>query len=140
MTNTTDQELVQTWIKDLDTGELIELWETLTSEINNASVIWEMDFFLEEYLPECLNAKTIDAVTLARIVTGNDGCVKHFDINDEFVYVNSLALWESINEYDITDLVLDLINDYDLINYSNAIKNKLAELKEDIERDEPNED
>ena len=131
MTNTTDQELVQTWIRELDTGELIDLWETLTSEINNPSCIWDMDFFLEEYLPDCVNAKTMDILDVARIVTGNDGLVKHFDINDEFVYVNNFGLWESINEYAITDLVIDLINDYDLINYSDAIKNKLSELKED---------
>lgn len=131
MTNTTDEELVKSWIKRLETSELIELWETLTSEINNPSCLWNMDFFLEEYLPECLNAKQIDAIELARIVTGSDGCVKHFDINDEFVYVNSLGLWESVNEYDITDLVLDLIDGYDMVTYSDTLKNKLAELKED---------
>lgn len=130
MSNTTDEELVKTWIRTLDTGELIELWETLTSEINNPSVIWDMSFFLEEYLPECLNAKTIDAIDLARIVTGNDGLVKHFDINDQYVYINGSGLWESINEYDITDLALDLINGYDMIEYSDTIKNKLSELKE----------
>ena len=131
MTNTTDQELVKTWIRELDTSDLIELWETLTSEINNPSCIWEMDFFLEEYLPECLNAKTIDIIDLTRIVTGNDGLVKHFDINDEFAYVNGSGLWESINEYDITDLVLDLINGYDMVTYSDTLKDKLAELKEE---------
>ena len=134
-TTTTDEELVKSWIRKLETGELIELWETLTSEINNPSVLWNMDFFLEEYLPECLNTKTIDAIDLARIVTGNDGCVKHFDINDDSVYINSLGLWESINDCDITDLVLDLINDYDLIKYSDTIKNKLAEIKEDIDQE-----
>lgn len=136
MSNTSDEELVKSWIRSLDTGELIELWETLTSEINNPSVLWGMDFFLEEYLPECLNAKTIDAIDLARIVTGSDGLVKHFDINDEFVYVNNLGLWESINDYDIADLVLDLIDGYDMIEYSDTIKDKLSELKED----EANED
>ena len=135
MTNTTDQELVKTWIRDLGTGDLIELWETLTSEINKPSVIWEMDFFLEEYLPECLNAKTIDAIDLARIVTGSDGCVKHFDINDDFAFTNSLGLWESINEYDITDLVIDLIDGYDLVKYSDTLKDKLSELKEDIDQE-----
>ena len=132
----TNEALITRWIGTLDTGELIELWETLTSEINNPSVILTMDFFLEEYLPECLNAKTIDAIDLATIVTGNDGLVKHFDINDAFVYVNSFSLWESINEYDIINLVLDLIAGYDLIEYSDALKNKLAELKEDINQEE----
>lgn len=135
MSDTTNEELIKNWVRELDTGDLIELWETLTSEINNGSVLWDMDFFLEEYLPECLNAKTIDVVDLARIVSGNDGLVKHFNINDEFVYVNSLGLWESINEYDITDLVLDLINDYDLITHSDTLKDKLAELKEDINQE-----
>ena len=134
-TTTTDEELVKSWIRKLETGELIELWETLTSEINNPSVLWNMDFFLEEYLPECISAKTMDVLELARIVTGNDGCVKHFDINDDSVYINSLGLWESINDCDITDLVLDLINDYDLIKYSDTIKNKLAEIKEDIDQE-----
>lgn len=134
-TNATNEELITTWIRELDTSDLIELWETLTSEINNPSVLWEMDFFLEEYLPECLNAKTIDAIELARIVTGNDALVKHFDINDEFVYVNSLGLWESINEYAITDLLLDLINGYDMVTYSDTLKDKLAELKEDIDQE-----
>ena len=138
-TNATDEELAKTWIRSLGTGELIDLWETLTSEINNPSVLWEMDFFLEEYLPECLNAKTIDAIDLARIVTGNDGLVKHFDINDQYVYVNGSGLWESVNEYDITDLVLDLIDGYDMITYSDTLRDKLAELKED-EANEANED
>lgn len=132
-TSNEDLVLVTSWIKNLDTSDLIELWENLTSEINNPSCLWSMDYFLDEYLPECLNAKTMDVITLARIVTGSDGCVKHFDINDEFVYVNSLGLWESINEYDITDLVLDFINGYDCVTYSDTIKNKLAELKEDIQ-------
>lgn len=131
MANTTDKELIENWIDDLSTYELIELWENLTSEINNPSCIWEMDFFLEEYLPECVNAKTIDVVSVARIVTGSDGCVKHFDISDDYVYVNSLGLWESINERDITDLVIDFINSYDCINYSDIIKDKLSELKEE---------
>lgn len=131
MTATTDQDLVTSWVRDLDTGELIDLWETLTSEINNPSCIWDMDFFLEEYLPECVNAKQLDVIDLARIVTGNDALVKHFDINDDSVYVNSLGLWESIKDYDIADLVLDLIDSYDMITYSDAIKNKLSELKED---------
>ena len=133
MSNTTDRELVEEYIRNLDTTDLIELWETLTSEINNPSVLWNMDFFLDEYLPECLNAKTIDVVDLTRIVTGSDGYVKHFDVNDEFVYTNSLGLWESINECDITDLVIDFINGYDCVNYSDTLKNKLAELKEDIQ-------
>lgn len=133
MTNTTDEDLVTSWIKNLETNELIDLWETLTTEVNNPSVIWNMDFFLDEYLPECLNAKTIDVIDLTRIVTGSDGCVKHFDVSDQFVYTNSFGLWESINEYAITDLVIDFINDYDCINYSNTIKEKLAELKEDIQ-------
>lgn len=133
MNNTTDEELIEKWVRGLSTSDLIELWETLTSEVNNSSVIWEMDFFLEEYLPECVNAKSIDVIEVARIVTGSDGCVKHFDISDQFVYCNSLGLWESINECDIIDLVLDFINSYDCINYSDVIKDKLAELKEDIQ-------
>ena len=130
---TTDEELVSSYVKTLDTSDLIELWETLTTEVNNPSVLWPMDFFLDEYLPECLNAKSLDVVDLVRIVTGNDGCVKHFNVNDQYVYVNSLGLYESINEYDIADLVRDFINEYDLINYSDAIKTKLVELKEDSE-------
>lgn len=133
MTNTTDQELIENLVRDLSTSDLIELWENLTSEVNNPSCLWNMDFFLDEYLPECVNAKTMDVLELARIVTGSDGCVKHFDINDDFVYTNSLGLFESINEHAITDLVIDFINDYDCINYSNTIKEKLAELKEDIQ-------
>lgn len=130
-----DLALIQSWIRGLDTSDLIELWENLTSEINSPSVIWDMDFFLEEYLPECISAKTMDVLELARIVTGNDGCVKHFDINDQFVYVNNLCLWESVNEHEIADLVIDFINSYDCINYSNTIKDKLAELKEDIDQE-----
>ena len=131
MSNATDEELVELWVRNLETGELIELWETLTNEINNPSVIWDMNFFLEEYLPECISSKSLDILDLARIVTGNDAYVKHFDINDDYVYTNSLSLWESINEYDIEDLVMDFINDYDCIKYSEIIKNKLAEIKED---------
>lgn len=136
MSNTTDEELVELWVRNLDTGELIELWETLTSEINNPSVIWDMNFFLEDYLPECLSIKTMDVVELARIVTGKDGCVKHFDVNDQFAYVNSSGLWESINECAIEDLVMDLINDYDMVEYSDTIKDKLAEIKEDMGQEE----
>lgn len=136
MSNTTDEELVELWVRNLETGELIELWETLTNEINNPSVIWDMDFFLEDYLPECINAKTLDVIDVARIVTGKDGLVKHFDINDDSVYVNSLGLWESINDCDIEDLVMDLINDYDMVEYSDTIKDKLAEIKEDMGQEE----
>lgn len=136
MSNTMDEELVELWVRNLETGELIELWETLTNEINNPSVIWDMDFFLEDYLPECISAKTMDVLELARIVTGSDGCVKHFDINDDSVYINSLGLWESINDCDIEDLVMDLINDYDMIEYSDTIKDKLAEIKEDMGQEE----
>lgn len=136
MSNTIDEELVELWVRNLETGELIELWETLTNEINNPSVIWDMDFFLEEYLPECISAKTMDVLELARIVTGSDGCVKHFDINDDSVYINSLGLWESINDYDIADLVIDLINDYDMVEYSDTIKDKLSEIKEDMGQEE----
>ena len=131
-TNNEDLALVNSYVRTLDSSDLIELWETLTNEVNNPSVLWDMDFFLNEYLPECVSSKHIDVVNLARIVTGDDGCVKHFDINDDYVYVNSLGLWESINERDITNLVIDFINNYNLIEYSNTIKNKLAELKEDI--------
>ena len=131
--NNEDLALVETWVKSLDLSDLINLWETLTNEVNNPSSIWDMGFFLDEYLPECLNSKSLDVVDLVRIVTGNDGCVKHFNVNDQYVYVNSLGLYESINEYDIADLVIDFINDYDLINYSDAIKTKLVELKEDSE-------
>ena len=135
MSNTRNEDLalVNSWVRDLDTCDLIELWETLTAEVNNPSVLWNITFFLEEYLPECLNAKTISVIDLARIVTGNDGCVKHFDVNDEFVYTNSLGLWESINEYDIPDLVMNFITGYDCVNYSDTIKAKLNELKEDIQ-------
>ena len=139
MSNTTDEELVELWVRNLGTGELIELWETLTNEINNPSVIWDMDFFLEDYLPECISAKTLDVIDVARIVTGKDGLVKHFDINDDSVYVNSLGLWESIMDYDIADLVMDLINDYDMIEYSDTIKDKLAEIKEDMGQEEEEE-
>ena len=131
MSDTTDKKLIEEYVRNLDTSDLIELWENLTEEINNPSAIWDMDFFLEEYLPECLNSKQLDVVDLARIVTGKDGYVKHFDVNDDFVYTNSLGLWESINEYDIADLVMDFIDGYDAIAYSDTIKDKLAELKED---------
>ena len=139
MSNATDEELVELWVRNLDINELKDLWETLTNEINNPSVIWDMDFFLEDYLPDCISSKTIDVLELARIVTGNDGCVKHFDINDDFVYVNSLGLWESINEYDIEDLVMDFINDYDCVEYSDTIKDKLSEIKEDMGQEEEEE-
>ena len=131
--NNEDLELITAWIRNLDTAELIELWENLTSEVNNPSVLWGMDFFLEEYLPECVNAKTIDVVDIARIVTGSDGLVKHFDISDDYVYVNCSGLWESINERAIADLVLDFVDGYDCITYSDTIKDKLSELKEDTQ-------
>ena len=131
-----DLDLIVSWVRSLDTSDLIELWENLTTEVNNPSALWDMNFFLEEYLPECLNAKSLNVIDLTRIVTGNDGYVKHFDINDEFVYTNSLGLWESINERDITDLVIDFINDYNLIEYSSTIKEKLDELKEDANKTE----
>ena len=136
MTNTTDEELIEQWVKNLETDELIELWENLTTEVNNPSVICDMDYFLEEYLPECISSKHMDVIDLARIVTGTDGYVKHFSINDDFVYTNSLGLWESINEYDITDLVMNFIRDYDCVKYSDTIKNKLLELKEDADQEE----
>lgn len=139
MSNTTDEELVELWVRNLETAELIDLWETLTNEVNNPSIIWDMDFFLEDYLPDCISSKAMDVLELARIVTGNDGCVKHFDINDGYVYVNSLGLWESINEYDIEDLVMDFINDYDCVEYSDTIKDKLAEIKEDMGQEEEEE-
>ena len=60
MSNATDEELVELWVRNLETEELKDLWETLTNEVNNPSVIWDMDFFLEDYLPECINAKTLD--------------------------------------------------------------------------------
>ena len=135
MSNTTDEELVKSWIKNLETSELIELWETLTNEINNPSVIWVMDFFLEDYLPECISSRQMDVLELARIVTGNDGCVEHFNINDDFVYINLLGLWESINVYAIADLVMNFIDDYDLVEYSNIIKDKLSEIKKDIDQE-----
>lgn len=136
MSNTMNEELVELWVRNLGTYELIDLWETLTSEVNNPSVLWDMDFFLEEYLPGCVSSKHIDVIELARIVTGKDGCVKHFDINDDYVYTNSLGLWESINEYDIADLVMDFINDYDMVEYSDTIKDKLAEIKENMGQEE----
>ena len=136
MSNATDEELVELWVRNLETDELIELWENLTEEVNSPSVLWDMDFFLEDYLPECISSKHMDVIELARIVTGKDGCVKHFDINDNYVYVNSLGLWESINEYDIEDLVMDFINDCDLVEYSDTIKDKLAEIKEDMGQEE----
>ena len=134
--NTTDEELIEQWVKNLETDELIELWENLTTEVNNPSVICDMDYFLEEYLPECISSKHMDVIDLARIVTGNDSYVKHFSINDDFVYTNSLGLWESINECDISDLVLDFITSYDCVKYSDTIKNKLLELKEDADQEE----
>ena len=133
--NTTDDDLVVSWIKNLEIDELIELWETLTNEINNPSVLWSMDFFLEEYLPECINAKTMSVIELANILTANDYYVKHFSINDEFVYTNSLGLWESINEYDIANLIIEFIHDHDCVKYSETIKNKLAEIKEDANKE-----
>lgn len=42
----------------------------------------------------------------------------------------SVKTIDSVNEYDIKNLAIDFINDYNLIEYSDAIKNKLAELKE----------
>ena len=136
MSNATAEELIEQYIRNLEISELKDLWETLTNEVNNPSVIWNMDFFLEEYLPECINAKTLEVVALANILTGNDFYVKHFSINDDFVYVNSLGLWESIDEYDIEDLVMDFINDYDCVEYSATIKDKLAEIKEDMGQEE----
>ena len=134
MSDTTndDLDLVISYVKNLDSDELINLWETLTTEVNNPSCLWNMEFFLEEYLPDCISSKAMDVVDLARIITGNDAYVKHFNINDDYVFTNSLGLWESINEYDITDLVINFIHDYDCIKYSDAIKNKLAEIKEDM--------
>ena len=130
-----DQELIEQYIRNLEINELIELWETLTNEVNNPSTILNMDFFLEEYLTDCINAKTLDVLDLVRIVTGSDGCVKHFDVNDHYVYVNSLGLWESINEYDVADLVIEFINGYNCIKYSETIKNKLAEIKENMSKE-----
>ena len=135
MSNATDEELIEQYIRNLEISDLIELWETLTNEINNPSGIWDMDFFLEEYLPECINAKTMSVIELANILTGNDFYVKHFSINDEFVYTNSLGLWESINEYDIANLIIEFIHDHDCVKYSDAIKNKLAEIKEDMNKE-----
>ena len=140
MSNATDEELVELWVRNLETDELKDLWETLTNEVNNPSVIWDMDFFLEDYLPDCISSKAMDILELVRIVTGNDGCVKHFDINDDCVYVNSFGLWESINEYDIEDLVMDFINDYNCVEYSDTIKNKLSEIKEDMGQEEEEEE
>ena len=136
MSNATDEELVELWVRNLEIDELKDLWETLTNEVNNPSVIWDMDFFLEDYLPDCISSKAMDVLELARIVTGNDGCVKHFNINDDCVYVNSLGLWESINEYDIEDLVMDFINDYNCVEYSDTIKDKLSEIKENMGQEE----
>ena len=129
---TNDLNLVEQLIRNLEINDLIDLWETLTSEVNNPSCLWSMDYFLEEYLPECVNAKTLNVVDLVRIVTGNDYYVKHFDVNNDFVYVNSLGLWESINEYDIANLVIEFIRNYNCIKYSNTIKAKLAEIKENV--------
>ena len=133
--NATDEELIEQYVRNLEIFELIELWETLTNEINNPSVLWSMDFFLEEYLPECINAKTMSVIELANILTANDYYVKHFSVNDDFVYVNSLGLWESINEYDIANLIIEFIHDHDCVKYSDAIKNKLAEIKEDANKE-----
>lgn len=135
--NTTNDDLtlVERWIRNLEINDLIELWENLTNEVNNPSVLWDMEFFLEEYLPDCINAKTLDVLDLANILTANDHYVKHFSINDNFVYTNSLGLWESINKYDIADLVIDFIRDYACVKYSEIIKNKLAEIKEDISKE-----
>ena len=128
--NSNAEELIEQYVRSLEICDLINLWETLTTEVNNPSVIWDMEYFLEEYLPECINAKTLDVLDLVRIVTGNDACVKHFNINDHFVVVNSFGLWESINECDISDLVIEFIHDYDCVKYSETIKNKLAEIKD----------
>ena len=133
--NATDEELIEQYVRNLEIFELIELWETLTNEINNPSVLWSMDFFLEEYLPECINAKTMSVIELANILTANDYYVKHFSVNDDFVYVNSLGLWESINEYDIANLIIEFIHDHDCVKYSETIKNKLAEIKEDANKE-----
>ena len=137
MSNTVDEEveLVELWIRNLATCDLIELWENLTEEVNNPSLIWGMDFFLEDYLPERISSKDMDVIELARIITANDGCVKHFDINDDYVYINSFGLWESVKEYDIADLVIEFINDHDCLEYSDIIKAKLAEIKEDASKE-----
>lgn len=71
-----DQELIEQYIRSLETEELIELYETLINEVNNPVVIWDKEFFLE-------------------------------------------------------DLVMNFINSYDCIKYSNTIKNKLEEIKEE---------
>ena len=128
-------ELIEQYVRNLEIDQLIELWETLTNEVNNPSVIFDMNYFLEEYLPECINAKTMDVIELARILTGNDAYVKHFDINDDYVYVNSLGLWESINEHDVANLVINFIRDYGCVKYSETIKEKLLELKEDVNKE-----
>ena len=133
--NNKEKELVQSYVRNLDTNELIDLWETLTNEVNNPSVMWDMEFFLEEYLPDCVSSKAMNVLDLANILTANDHYVKHFSINDQFVYTNSLGLWESINEYDIKNLVIEFINNYDCVEYSETIKNKLAELKEDANKE-----
>ena len=127
--NSNAEELIEQYIRTLATNELIDWWEVLTSEVNNPSVIYDMGYFLEDYLPDCINAKTMDPIELANILTGNDSYVKHFDINDNYVYVNSLGLWESINEYNIADLVINFIRDYNCVKYSSAIKDKLDEIK-----------
>ena len=130
-----DQELIEQYIRNLEISELIELYETLTNEVNNPSVIWDMNFFLEEYLTDCINAKTMSVIELANILTGNDFYVKHFDVNNDYAYTNSLGLWESINEYDVADLVIEFIHDHNCVKYSDAIKNKLAEIKEDVNKE-----
>ena len=132
--NTTNDDLclVEQWIRNLETEELIDLWEILTNEVNNPSALWSMEYFLEEYLTDCINSKTLDVLDLVRIITGNDFYVKHFSVNDDFVYTNSLGLWESINEYDIANLIIEFIHNYDCIKYSDVIKNKLEEIKEDV--------
>ena len=129
MSDATAEELIEQYVRSLEICELVDLWETLTNEVNNPSVIWDMEYFLEEYLPECISSKSLNVLDLVRIVTGNDGYVKHFNINDHFAFVNSLGLWESINECDISDLVIEFIHDYDCVKYSETIKNKLAEIK-----------
>ena len=130
-----DQELIEQYIRNLEISELIELYETLTNEVNNPSVIWDMNFFLEEYLTDCINAKTMSVIELANILTGNDFYVKHFDVNNDYAYTNSLGLWESINEYDVADLVIEFIHDHNCVKYSDAIKNKLAEIKENMSKE-----
>lgn len=95
MSDTTNEELIEKLIRNLDSAELIEFWKTLTSEINTP-VIFDVYFFLNECLPECLSPKTVD----------------------------------SVNEYDVKNLAIEFIDDYDLLEYSDILKNKLAELKE----------